>query len=222
MGSSPLDKKIKGTVVADMLHIVGIYPHDTALLRKYSKPASATVRSQSASQTSNPFTFSSLSKMMVAQEAYRRDPVYTSVDIQGLGEENEPAWLLLLMAENEIRRSESTRFHLVHPTPMAAGYYTTLYKCGRFSDHLLAKWVANGGSKGMYGKFIPQRFLTEEMLKQRSAKLRLKSPNPTGYLPSTYLPASGSSSPTTKTSLTPSSGASSPVPPGAYTSASSS
>jgi hypothetical protein len=26
-----------GTVVADMLHIVGIYPHDTKLLKKYSK-----------------------------------------------------------------------------------------------------------------------------------------------------------------------------------------
>ena len=28
VGSSPLDKRIKGTVIADILHIVGLYPHD--------------------------------------------------------------------------------------------------------------------------------------------------------------------------------------------------
>ena len=35
MGSSPLDKKIKGTVVADIFHIVGLYPYDPELLKKF-------------------------------------------------------------------------------------------------------------------------------------------------------------------------------------------
>ena len=37
MGSSTLDKKIKGTLVADILHLVGMYPHDPELLRPILK-----------------------------------------------------------------------------------------------------------------------------------------------------------------------------------------
>ena len=43
-GSSPLDKRIKGTLIADIMHIVGIYPHDPKLLKKFddvSLPPSA-------------------------------------------------------------------------------------------------------------------------------------------------------------------------------------
>ncbi len=36
MGSSPLDRKIKGMLIADTLHVVGMYPYDANLLRKYS------------------------------------------------------------------------------------------------------------------------------------------------------------------------------------------
>lgn len=35
MGSSPLDKQIKGLLVADMFHLVGFYPHDQKLLNKF-------------------------------------------------------------------------------------------------------------------------------------------------------------------------------------------
>ncbi|KAJ1389927.1 hypothetical protein B484DRAFT_409174 [Ochromonadaceae sp. CCMP2298] len=35
VGSSPLDFKVKGAVVADTLHVVGTYLHDELLLRKY-------------------------------------------------------------------------------------------------------------------------------------------------------------------------------------------
>lgn len=35
MGSSPLDKRIKGMLIADVLHTVGMYPYDPVLLRKY-------------------------------------------------------------------------------------------------------------------------------------------------------------------------------------------
>ena len=35
MGSSPLDKKIKGTLVADIFHTVGLYPYDPSLLRMF-------------------------------------------------------------------------------------------------------------------------------------------------------------------------------------------
>jgi tubulin polyglutamylase TTLL4 len=69
MGSSPLDKKIKGTVIADIFHIVGIYPHDSKLLKKYSRPQSAGVTAplERGSDSGNPFAYSSLSKMMASQ-----------------------------------------------------------------------------------------------------------------------------------------------------------
>ncbi len=34
MGSSPLDRNIKGTLVADVFHLVGVYPHDPELIKR--------------------------------------------------------------------------------------------------------------------------------------------------------------------------------------------
>eukprot|EP00597_Dinobryon_sp_UTEXLB2267_P010034 CAMPEP_0170104660 /NCGR_PEP_ID=MMETSP0020_2-20130122/4274_1 /TAXON_ID=98059 /ORGANISM="Dinobryon sp., Strain UTEXLB2267" /LENGTH=857 /DNA_ID=CAMNT_0010328565 /DNA_START=495 /DNA_END=3068 /DNA_ORIENTATION=+ len=170
MGSSPLDKKIKGTVIADIFHIVGFYPHDHTLLKRYSRPQSASHLTGSdgsageslGSDSSNPFAYSSLSKMMSSQEVYRRDPSSVNVDLSSLGN-NESCWLLLLMVEDELARAESSQFHVVHPTANTAAYYTTLYRNCRFSDHLLAKWIQGGGSNGEYRQYIPRRFLGREM-----------------------------------------------------------
>ena len=63
------------------------------------------------------------------------------------------------MVEDELHRAKSTKFHVVHPTPANASYYTTLYRSCRFADHLVAHWVAKGGSKGPYGKLIPTRYI---------------------------------------------------------------
>lgn len=204
MGSSPLDKKIKGLVIADLLHIVGLYPHDPSLLKKYdtnnsngtafnaggtgsSKGStkttlSATGGSGNSSGDGNPFAFNSLSKMMAAQDRYRRSPSVETIDIPALGD-TEASWMLLLMAEDELLRAKSSKlllwgshgsieqffyrtvltlftgkFHCVHPTPSNAVYYTGLYRSVRFSDHLLAHWVLHGGSRGKYGKCIPHKY----------------------------------------------------------------
>lgn len=50
----------QGTLISDVFHIVGFYPHDSKLLRKYE---SASARGSD----SNPFTFTSLSKLMSCQ-----------------------------------------------------------------------------------------------------------------------------------------------------------
>ena len=64
------------------------------------------------------------------------------------------------MIEDEIGRAKSTKYHLVHPKPSTAAYYTTLYRNCRFSDHLLAKWVMGGGSTGDHFRhLIPPRFV---------------------------------------------------------------
>lgn len=129
MGSSPLDKKIKGLVIADLLHIVGLYPHDPALLKKYdtnnsngtfnngsnsskgSSKLTTTGTSTSSSNSSgggNPFAFNSLSKMMAAQDRYRRSPSVETIDIPALGD-TEASWMLLLMAEDELLRAKSSK-----------------------------------------------------------------------------------------------------------------
>ena len=50
MGSSPLDRKIKGTLISDMFHLVGFYPHDMNVVREY--------------ESNHMFTFSSLGKVV--------------------------------------------------------------------------------------------------------------------------------------------------------------
>ena len=114
MGSSPLDKKIKGILIADVLHIVGMYPHDPTLLRKYDaagagRPGEGVLRRGKDALPANPFAFSSLSKLMSAQDRYRREPGPDSIDIAALGE-TEASWLLLLMAEDELQRARSSKY----------------------------------------------------------------------------------------------------------------
>ncbi|KAJ1442922.1 tubulin-tyrosine ligase family-domain-containing protein [Ochromonadaceae sp. CCMP2298] len=177
MGSSPLDKKIKGLVIADTLHIVGMYPHDPAMLRRYggglggqegegaslSKGNNIINKSNinssnghsSSGSGSNPFIFSSLSQLMHSQEAYRRHPCPETVDLHAV---EGDSWLLLLLAEDELSRARHSKFHLVHPTPQNASHYCQLYRNCRFSDHLLAHWVISGGSAGRFGSLVPARY----------------------------------------------------------------
>ena len=76
MGSSPLDKKIKGMVIADTLHIVGMYPHDSELLKRYNRTTGSgnggsgnisNNNNNNSTNGANPFTFGSLSKLMSSQ-----------------------------------------------------------------------------------------------------------------------------------------------------------
>jgi len=153
VGSSPLDRKIKGTLIADILHTVGTYPHDPKLLAKYDNPSTQS----KSNDNMNPFAFSSLSKMMESQDLWRKSPHPSSVNFAGLGS-NESAWLLLLMAEDEFSRAATTQFTRVHPTTEKAEHYVSLYKSSRFADHLLAKWVIESGSIGPLRKFVPSKF----------------------------------------------------------------
>lgn len=170
-GSSPLDKKIKGTLIADIMHVVGTYPHDSAMLHKYENDTSATTANGQSSTSSsssssansglkhgNPFAFASLSKLMEKQDLWRKCPEPASVSISSLGN-NMSAWLMLLMAEDEFSRAKSTQFLCLHPTTTMAVHYNSLYRSCRFSDHLLAKWIISGMSKGQFRKYIPQHFI---------------------------------------------------------------
>jgi hypothetical protein len=72
----------------------------------------------------------------------------------------DSAWFLLLMADDEFSRAESSHFRLLHPKPATVLRYLSMYRSHRFSgtsvgplscsavtcsifktDHLLARWV---------------------------------------------------------------------------------
>jgi hypothetical protein len=73
MGSSPLDRRIKGTLLSDYCHVTGFYPHDPALLSLYT--------ASTPTNTPNPFSLLSLSKDMGSQERWRREPSLENIDL---------------------------------------------------------------------------------------------------------------------------------------------
>lgn len=110
------------------------------------------------------------------KELYRKKPSPETIDIAALGSA-ESSWTMLLMIEDELTRAKSTRFHTVHPTAQKAGHYTQLYRNCRFSDHLLAKWVISGGSRGQLKKHMPPRYFKpqEKMKEKQNEKKDLDS-----------------------------------------------
>ena len=168
MGSSPLDKRIKGTVISDVCHIVGFQPFDNSLLSKYNridenkKSTSGKASSGTSSSKSkidfNPFSFTSLSKLMAGQDAWRRDMSLHKLNLGAL-ESEDAAWYLMLMVEDEFNRGHSSKFQRIHPVPDTVERYLHMYKNPRFSDHMLGKWTLEGLSEGKNAKLIPERFV---------------------------------------------------------------
>lgn len=170
-GSSPLDRKIKGMLIADIMHTVGLYCYDKEVLNKYTETVATT-------NVVNPFTFASLSSMMSEQDQWRRNPVPSSVNIRNISNgpstsnSNDSSWILLLMIEDEFNRMKSTRFQCLHPIPVTCAHYNTLYRNHRFADHLLAKWVLDGMSTGINRQYIPSKFLTNDTSSLSISKAR--------------------------------------------------
>jgi hypothetical protein len=79
MGSSPLDRRIKGTLLADYCHVAGFYPHDPQLLARYSTP-----QGNGTGGSTNPFSLLSLSKDMGPQEKWRKEPSVKNIDMSAL------------------------------------------------------------------------------------------------------------------------------------------
>ena len=97
MGSSPLDRKIKGTLIADLFHLVGFYPYDKDVLKAFEGEE-------------NPFSFHNISKLLACQDNWRKDSRPQSVDISRLGENSLAVWMSLLMVDDEFSRAGSTQF----------------------------------------------------------------------------------------------------------------
>lgn len=65
VGSSPLDRRIKGMLIADCLHTVGMYPHDQQMLQRYD--VDATKAGELAEGEVNPFVFAPLGRRLNGQ-----------------------------------------------------------------------------------------------------------------------------------------------------------
>jgi hypothetical protein len=106
----------------------------------------------------NPFAFNALSKMLACQEAWRRNPCPASVDMAALSAPGNAGTLTLLLSiEDEFDRCISTHFTQIHPVPETCARLVGLYRNPRFSDHLLARWLLERGSKGPLRKLIPKQ-----------------------------------------------------------------
>lgn len=84
-------------------------------------------------------------------------------------------WQMLIMIEDEISRSRSTLFRLVHPHGSSShvGHYLSLYRNPRFNDYLLAKWLTAGGAMGMAGqRYLPP--LVRQMLGHKPIKATVR------------------------------------------------
>lgn len=150
MGSTSLDKQIKGMLLADIYHIVGIYPHDPKVIKKY----------QSC------FEFIKTSKVLSGQDKWRKDPQILNVDFAVLAKNDEAdrIWSMILMIDDEIERSIGTGFKLLHPSVHRhenIHKFNNLYVVKRFNDHLLAKWILQMRSKGELFQLIPRNYLIE-------------------------------------------------------------
>ena len=153
MGSSPLDKKIKGTLISDTFHLVGFYPYDPVISKQY--------------ETNGVFAFSSLGKLV--PDAWRKNAHPSSIDWSKLPPLSQ-IWTPLLMIDDEMQRASSTHFKLLHPTKANAERYLSLYRIQRFTDHMLAKWMIDGRSTGLAGLYIPSQYLDEQTLHLRETK----------------------------------------------------
>jgi hypothetical protein len=90
-------------VVADTFHVVGLYPHDPALLSKFEAAdvvAAGAVGSSNqpsspratTTQSFNPFAFNSFSRALAGQDAWRREPSPANIDLAAcLGVKSDPA-----------------------------------------------------------------------------------------------------------------------------------
>ena len=64
-------------------------------------------------------------------------------------------WQLLLLVEDEISRSKSSGFQILHPVRDKGSFYSSLFRNPRFSDHLLVRWIELGGIRGKALNYLP-------------------------------------------------------------------
>eukprot|EP00904_Undaria_pinnatifida_P002209 jgi/Undpi1/1198/HiC_scaffold_104.g14112.m1 len=130
-GSSALDRRIKGTLVADIFHLVGFRPFDRTALRREerieAKHIPGTKRATRA-VAGRP------------QDAWRRFQTPASINLGELGEDE---WEVIRDTEDEQHRAG--HFRILYPTAENVARLWSTFRSPRFLNGVLARWVLTGG-----------------------------------------------------------------------------
>jgi tubulin polyglutamylase TTLL4 len=129
-GSSPLDKRIKGMLMADVFHLVGFRPFDKASMKLEAQ------REQSRLPGTRRFS----TMKSKPQNAWRRNPVPSSVDLCNLSEDE---WELIRDMEDELSRRG--HFDVLWPSIERIPRLWACFSSPRFLNGVAAKWILSGG-----------------------------------------------------------------------------
>lgn len=127
--SSPFDKRVKTTLIADALQLAGFLPFDCDLVEKAGKAESAK-RSQGLG--AKPGNTS-------------RSHTLQSIPTAALKDLGESEWRLILDTHDEyLRRGFLER---IYPRQDTLGQYDRFFSAVRYSNLVLARWLEAGGEK---------------------------------------------------------------------------
>ena len=127
MGSSPLDREIKGTLMADIFHLVGFVPYDGKQIARDEKK-------ERANKLRGINDGRSKALLSRRQDAWRRNPSPDSIDLAELTPED---WDVIYESEDELARSG--HFERIFPSADRSPRLLPLFVSQRFNDVLLAR-----------------------------------------------------------------------------------
>jgi tubulin polyglutamylase TTLL4 len=131
MGSSPLDRTIKGTLMADVFHLVGFQPYDDQAIRKDEKREAANkLRGISDGRHK-----AALSRR---QDSWRRTMSCESIELKELSRDD---WDVIYDTVEENQRRG--HFERIYPTAMRCKELLPLFIATRFNDVLLHRMVSD-------------------------------------------------------------------------------
>ncbi|CAN0262815.1 unnamed protein product [Ectocarpus sp. 6 AP-2014] len=139
-GSSALDRRIKGTLMADIFHLVGFRPFDRMALRREERREAKHIpgtRRAVRAVAGRP------------QDAWRRCQTPASINLGELGEEE---WEVIRDTEDEQARRlymchghRAGHFRVLYPTAENVTRLWPMFRSPRFLNGVLARWVLTGG-----------------------------------------------------------------------------
>eukprot|EP00928_Gymnodinium_smaydae_P038235 TRINITY_DN26413_c0_g1_i1.p1 TRINITY_DN26413_c0_g1~~TRINITY_DN26413_c0_g1_i1.p1 ORF type:complete len:874 (-),score=159.48 TRINITY_DN26413_c0_g1_i1:61-2682(-) len=137
--SSPLDKRIKTKLVADVLTLVGLRPFDHDLVDR-------------AMQAENARRLQGLGPKYAGGRSHT---VKSLNNVSSLTDLGEAEWRLILETHDEyLRRGD---FERIYPTPAGVDTYSQFFPAPRYANHVLALWLRCGGGCGDDGsRCLPQ------------------------------------------------------------------
>ncbi|KDO21991.1 hypothetical protein SPRG_12850 [Saprolegnia parasitica CBS 223.65] len=118
MGSSPLDKRIKGLLMSDIFHLVGHEAPHAAMGREKKKPPS----------TSSRKLFDIV-----------HDPKITQLDASHIALFCDDDWDIVHSMEDEMDRLG--HFRRLYPTETSEDPYAAFFACARYANRLCFKWL---------------------------------------------------------------------------------